>query len=218
MKPLYEDLSSTQGQWYDKTGWVIFWLIFMTPLGLYGLARSKKLLDSEKLFICLVFVSIVSLLIYQRYRESDNSGYAGAKKWYYLESLGETPADITYFAQIESSNLIEFAHEYPGTSDFILSVRKKDATDIVLIECRNCQFLHNKGRTTYIEAVLDGGNSEKYSISPAAEGVTEAILFNSPKQFISNLKKANQLTLTAEFEKNGLKEIKFNVSGLKWNR
>jgi len=49
-------------RWYDKTFWLVFWMIAFYPIGIYGILRSRAVSKSGKIFVivCLVVLMIAS--------------------------------------------------------------------------------------------------------------------------------------------------------------
>jgi hypothetical protein len=54
-----EATGSRERKWYDKTFWLIFWLILFWPVGIYGLFKSRTVATGWKFGIAALWILFV---------------------------------------------------------------------------------------------------------------------------------------------------------------
>lgn len=235
MEPLYKQVKNYPDKWYNKTGWVIFWMIFFLPVGAYGLWNSDKLSISEKAGLCVGYLFLLVIALSDngpKYPTASNNTFEqpalSAPKydpptddlsvnWSYSENQDRMSGVKTRFASIQSDERLKFDFPYNGGTTFTLSLRHSKEGDDVILQCDKCQFIHSYAGDNSIQVKFDQGSPETYSFSDATDGSSDLIFIQSTSRFINKLKKSNHILIGAEFYQSGTRYIDFSVKGLDWN-
>jgi hypothetical protein len=136
--------------------------------------------------------------------------------WQYSEEEDKMTSKKTFFANILSPTKLNFDFPYEGSSASII-LRKKRGELNVILQVSKGQFKGyvNDGQT--IKARFDKGVVQSYSCSEASDNSSNVLFINSANKFLKNLKNYHKLVIEAEFYQEGVQQIEFDISNLKWN-
>lgn len=123
--------------------------------------------------------------------------------------------DKTHFAKIVSNDVLNFAFPYQGGSVATLILRKEGKKMDIMFSVRPSQFVTRYDGST-IRLRFDEEKPRNYSVSEAADGSNDILFINNTTDVIKKLKAAKKLVIEAEFYQEGLRQVEFNVEGLKW--
>lgn len=137
-----------------------------------------------------------------------------SSKWTYSENEDKMTSKKTYFAMIDSPTDLNFSFPYEGSSAGITLRKKRGDTDIIL-QVTKGQFVTPYDGTT-IRARFDEEPAGTYSCSEPSDHSSNVLFIQNENKFITKLKKHKKLIIEAEFYHEGLKQIEFDISGLKW--
>ena len=92
---------SDKKQWYEKRTWVVIWLIFCLPIGLFGLIKNHKFKARTKWILGTIFVLIFASLVngsinsvLKLEREAKEAGYQSYLAYSEAKELGiESPEE-----------------------------------------------------------------------------------------------------------------------------
>lgn len=236
---------TVDNKWYHKIWLVSLLVVFLPPVGFYGLYKMDNWPASVRWIILVAYLGIMvaaskepsisdkQSLSSESYpkgvspektidvnRDSSHTDvdsiFANLSNWVYNEYIDRMTSKKRYVALVQSENKIDFDFPYNGGSTFTLFVRKEGGENNVFLRCDKCQFIHRYGQANTIKAKFDDGSPVSYSFSEAADGSSDIIFINSANAFIGRLKKAKHLLIGAEFYQEGTKYIDFEVENLKW--
>jgi len=137
-------------------------------------------------------------------------------KWSYSEDEDKITSKKTYIAHLVSPTELNFDFPYRDAYP-MLTIRKKRGETDVIIRVSEGQFKVSSMDGTKIKARFDKEVAETYSCSGASDGSSEVIFINNVTRFVKNLKAHKKLIIEAEFYSEGLKQIEYDISDLKWN-
>jgi hypothetical protein len=135
--------------------------------------------------------------------------------WSYRESEDGMDGSKRYFANITSTNKIQFQFPYnvKGGSSFELTVRNMKNKNEVLLKAEKGHFMGKTCRVKFDDTIVNYGTSGTSDLSSGL------IFFDNPKKFIGSLKTAKKLNIECEFFQEGNRIIEFDdVQGLEWDR
>ena len=136
--------------------------------------------------------------------------------WTYSQNEDKMTSGVSYFAEAQAKELLQFEFPYDGGSTATLMIRNKEGDNDVMLNVSKGQFItHYDGST--IRARFDNDSPVRYNISEPSDGSSDLVFINAEKDFISKLKKAKKLILEAEFYNAGLRQMEFDVSDFKWD-
>lgn len=136
--------------------------------------------------------------------------------WSYSDKADKMNGTV-YVAELTANNLLEFDFPHNGRSSANFTIRKKNGQTDVFLEVSKGQFMANVVDGGMVRIKFDNKNPVTYSILSPSDGSTEYILFNSTSSLIRKVKKSKRMIIESEFYQSGLKQMEFNVAGLKWN-
>lgn len=128
------------------------------------------------------------------------------------DKMGET----TKLAEVQSPDILEFSSPYSGGSISTLVVRKSNSGTDIFYTISNGQIVS--------ASVVDGGNvrvkfddkkPEFIDANMASDGSSDIIFLHPEEELLKDIRGAKKMVLEVEFYQNGIKQIEFDVSGLK---
>jgi len=143
------------------------------------------------------------------------------KGWVYSTDEDKMDGTKSYFANLISTNMIEFKF-MNAKSWFRLLLRnknKKNEVMLIMTEEIAGQFMPSLFSNETCRVKFDNAPPVNFGYnSNTSDGSSHVIFFLNPQKFITNLKTAEKLMIECEFYQEGKKIIEFNVKGLEWNR
>ncbi len=135
--------------------------------------------------------------------------------WQYRNDVDKM-GDNYRFAEVQSSDILEFGSPYSGGSVSTLVVRKKGSDISIMYSISNGQIVSaNVVDGGSVRVRFDNEEPRSYSISTSSDGSSDVFFFDSEEILLKKIKKANKMVLEVEFYREGLRQIEFNVEGLK---
>jgi len=136
-------------------------------------------------------------------------------KWSYSQDADQMRGTITKYAVLQSSNELSFGFPYHG-GNATLHLRHSPKDGMRVLLSVDGQFLCNSFSNTTVSVKFDSGPIRKFGCTDTAEGTTGVVFINSEKRFVDLLKKAQFVTIEADFFQSGPQQMTFNVAGLNW--
>jgi len=138
-------------------------------------------------------------------------------KWSYSEDKDQMRGDVTKYATVTSDNEVDLDFPY-GSVNGAITVRKraKDGLNIMFSVDKGQILCHNFGDDSYISAKFDEGAVKRYRCTGTSDGSSETAFITNESAFLTNLKKAKQTVIEAEFFQKGNQQFSFQTAGLKW--
>jgi len=140
-----------------------------------------------------------------------------SKIWTYLADTDKMTSKLTYQAIVNSSNKLNFDAPYDGGSTAATIIRNKGGKNEVMVSIDKGQFICDVSDGCAINIRFDNNPATKFIASEPSDGSSTLLFIEAPKKFIDNVKKAKKMIVQAEFYQSGLREMEFNVDGLKWD-
>jgi hypothetical protein len=140
-----------------------------------------------------------------------------SKIWTYLADTDKMTSKLTYQASVNSLNKINFDAPYDGGSTASVIIRNKAGKNEVMLSIDKGQFICDVSDGCAINIRFDNDPAIKFVGSEPSDGSSTLLFIEAPKKFIADVKKAKKMIVQAEFYQSGLKDMEFNVDGLKWD-
>jgi len=140
-----------------------------------------------------------------------------SKIWTYLADTDKMTSKLTYQATVTSLNKLNFDAPYEGGSTAAAIIRNKAGKNEIILSIDKGQFICDVSDGCAINVRFDNDPAIKFQGSEPSDGSSTVLFIEAPKKFIADVKKAKKMIVQAEFYESGLKEMEFNVDGLKWD-
>lgn len=119
-----------------------------------------------------------------------------------------------FLFEIVANDLLEFGFPYSGGSVATFTIRKKNNSYDAYLSISKGQFVTDlNGGSVNIK--FDNQNPKQYSSSIPSDYSQNIIFINSSKTIISKVKQCKTMLIETEFYQEGLRQIEFDVRGLK---
>jgi hypothetical protein len=187
------------------------WIIIVIILGAFvintirNISANDSTIESQKSFVD----SMVN---------ADNSSPVNtpSSTWSYRTDSDKMDGSKSFFAQLYSTNQLEFAFPYNGGSSGVITIRKRNGKNEVILDITKGQFLDNISDDRYVRMKFDSQKLFSVSYSGTTDYRSTEIFLNSPSLIISKLKKSKKLLLDIEFYEAGRQQFEFDVANLVW--
>lgn len=139
-----------------------------------------------------------------------------APKWQYIEQPDKMRGSILKVALVESENVAVFNFPYHGGSHMSLGLRKSPRSgSSVMLSIDPGQFVCSWDDCS-VQVKFDGGKVESVGVSRSADGSHDLLFIDGHSRFVAKLKKAQTVTVEADFFQSGPRQFEFDVAGLVW--
>lgn len=119
------------------------------------------------------------------------------------------------FAEVESTNTLEFGFPYGGVQHGRLTIRKKSGHGMeVYVRIEQGQFMCGVEDCT-VNVRFDEGPIRHFTAVPPSDNSTTVLFIEDATDFIAALRKAKNVTIEATFYQEGSQGLEFNVEGFK---
>jgi len=137
-------------------------------------------------------------------------------EWAYGEKIDQMSSTPIYLAQVISGTVLNFEFPYDGGASAYLTIRNKDGLNKAYLEISKGQFLiHSSAKMWKLR--FDQDETDYYLFNPTSSGNSRIAFVSRAAEFISKVKKHKRLFIEAEFYQEGLRQIEFDISNLKWD-
>lgn len=138
------------------------------------------------------------------------------RNWHYRSEEDKITSDTVYHAYVEANEKLYFEFPYDGGSVVTLMIREKNNDADIILRVSKGQFIPNiTGGSLMVRFGKD--KAKKYPTSMSSDYSSDVIFINNEREFVKNLKTHETVIIETEFYQAGLKQIEFNIDGLKWD-
>lgn len=191
---------------------------------------ENKKSNSSNLFWTVITIIIIALIVKcssSNDRQAGNSEnslidssaiitdtlMSAKHSWEYFDEQDKMTSEIKYYATIEANDLLYFDSPYDGGSTASFIVRHKDGYGNAFLKISKGQFIIHTD--TKFRIRFDDEKPNRYSVSNPSDGSSDVVFFRY-YQLIDKIKKHKKMIVEAEFYREGMRPIEFNIEGLKW--
>lgn len=135
--------------------------------------------------------------------------------WEYSESEDKMTGVIKKYAVNTSTNKLNFEFPYDGGSSATITLRKNNKSLDVLLKISKGQFITSYSGGT-IRVKFGESQPTKFKYALPSDGSSDILFIEPANKFVNELKKSNNVIIEAEFYNEGLRQMEFNVTNLKW--
>lgn len=139
--------------------------------------------------------------------------------WHYTSSKDEMRGSTMLAASTISLNKVDFGFPYQGGSELILSLRKIDNNEDVIVTISEGQILCSL-RSCEIAFKFDDGPVESISMVEPDNYSSKTLFVKNDEtrsSLIKKLKSGQKLIIEVPFYKEGREQFTFDISKLNWN-
>ena len=144
---------------------------------------------------------------------------AQADNWTYnVDSSDMMNKYVVYTATCEGLNQLQLKSPYDGGSTMSIILRNgfKGKGNDVMITIDKGQFMGSITGDESIKVKFDDEAPKTFSYVDPADASSGIIFITNAKGFINELKKSKQVIIELTIFDNGVQQVKFNTSNLKW--
>nr|DAY55033.1 MAG TPA: type VI secretion protein [Caudoviricetes sp.] len=179
----------------------------------------KKLLKVLGIiFLVLIVMGIIGAFLPDdesaKTSESPTTEVASKSKWTYSEKTDEMDNSKIQYAQLTSTNKLEFEFPYDGGSTFTFWIRKTNGKYELLLTVDKGQFISNLLDNEKLRIKFDDGEAFKWNYADANDGRADVIFPTYSDEFLGMLKKSKTMLIEAPFAFAGRQVIRFNTENL----
>ena len=127
-------------------------------------------------------------------------------------------AEKSFYASVTANNTLYFDFPYNGGASCELTLRYKGGENNVYMKVSKGQFMPNVLDDRRIRVKFDDEKPITFGYSMPSDASSNLIFINSERKFIDKLKKSKKVVIEAEFFNEGLRQLEYTTSGLKWDR
>lgn len=140
------------------------------------------------------------------------------QNWVYNSSKDEMRGTESYYAKTLSLNSVDFDFPYNGGSKLLLTVRKNNEGNDVILRISKGQILCGLDGCDVAFKFDDGSVQSISMVEP--DNHSSEVLFvrydNTEEKIINHLKNSKNLVVEVPFYQEGRKQFTFDVSNLNW--
>jgi len=120
------------------------------------------------------------------------------------------------FAEVVSTNTLDFGFPYQGSQHGTLTIRKsaRSGTE-VMISIERGQFLCGVDECA-VNVRFDDGPIQEFSAGEPSDHSTTVLFIEGQTRFTAHLRRAKTLRVEATFYQEGSQTLEFNVEGFSW--
>lgn len=136
--------------------------------------------------------------------------------WIYEEKPDAMTSGTSYYAAVRANELLIFKPPYDGGSLATLVLRNKSGITNAYLTVDKGQMLIRSYESSSHRVRFDNHPAEWYRFSAPSSGSTTLAFIGNSYDFIEKAKKSKKVLIELEFYQDGLREMEFNISDLKW--
>lgn len=135
-------------------------------------------------------------------------------QWNYSQNDDDMGKGTSYFAQLTSSNTVDFDFPYSGEQHASLMLRSHPRYGKnVIFRIEKGQVLCHSYDSCTVLVRFDDDEAIKFSASSAADNSSETIFLNNYSKFVEKVKKAKLVRISVNIYQQGAPVFDFDVSG-----
>lgn len=137
--------------------------------------------------------------------------------WEYSQDKDEMRGTTTYYANVDSSNELQFGFPYEG-GHATLHLRQRPQDGLNVIVTIAGQFTCASYMDGHVSVKFDDGPIQRFGCAEPSDGGTGTLFILGAKRFVDDLKKSRRVVIEADFYQNGGQQMDFDTQGLQWPR
>lgn len=138
--------------------------------------------------------------------------------WVYDEEKDEMRNGATSrYAELAAEDVVDLDFPYGQQRGQILIRQSAKFGFDILVGVPSGQIICRSYRDGHINVKFDDGEIRRFGCSEASDGTSNMVFVDGANGFLKQLKKANKVIIEAEFYRNGMQQMTFRTSGLKWD-
>lgn len=136
------------------------------------------------------------------------------KQWTYDVSEDKMDGGTTYFANVYSTNAVNFDFPYSGLQNAKLTLRAgyRQAKDVIF-SIRKGQILCPSYQDCTVLVRFDDEKPVNYAAAAPADNSSDTIFFRNYEKFLGKLQKAKRVRIAVDIFQEGAPVFEFDVSG-----
>jgi hypothetical protein len=138
-----------------------------------------------------------------------------SETWTYYVDQDAMRGSKTNYSEIESNNLLYFSPPYEGGGRGTLTIRRTNGGSDILLRISKGQFICNPFSNNEISAKFDEGGIQHFHCATSSDGDTSVVFVTPERRFLSELKRSSRLVIEVTFFQEGMRQLTFNIRGLK---
>lgn len=132
--------------------------------------------------------------------------------WYYFTNEDKMSGDMVYFANVHSSNTVDFAFPYNGVQTASLTLTSDSRPKkSVMFSIEKGQILCQSYQDCLVQVRFDDNPPGYYKAVGSSDQSTTTIHFRDGDKFFKELQKAKRLRIAAEMYQEGSPVFEFDV-------
>jgi hypothetical protein len=141
---------------------------------------------------------------------------ADPSAWGYEIDTDKMTSKLSYFAAINATNKLQFGAPYEGGSTATVTIRNKAKKNEIILTIDKGQFICDVSDGCAIKVRFDSDPAISFEGSEPSDYSSTTLFIHPEPKFIAHAKTAKKMIVEAEFYQEGMQDMEFNVSGLKW--
>lgn len=141
-----------------------------------------------------------------------------AENWEYDSDTDKMTSTVVYFASLNADRDMQLKFPYQGGSMPSINIRYKNGVPSAYLHITKGQLIAaHAGQDGEIRVRFDQEPADTYEVSGAADYSPNYLFINHASYFIKKLKTCKHLIVETEVYDNGIRQMEFNTSNLKWD-
>lgn len=139
-------------------------------------------------------------------------------KWQFSEEIDKMEGTTTYFAELPSTNKINFKFPYKGGSTLSINLRNKGAGNEVFLYLDKGQIMPSLMGEKSMKFKFDDENTIMYSYTTATGASNNYVFMAKEKEIINKLMKSKKVMIELEIFNEGMNVFEYDSEGLVWDK
>ena len=146
-----------------------------------------------------------------------NHRVAISRSWVYTQDTDKMSPGTDYFAAVAANNALSFKDPSDSDASAILTIRHLSGKNRLTLTVTKGRFLNTDANGEHVRIKFDNGNPAKYACDPGLDGNQDMLYIHPANNLIARLRNTKRLIIEANFLTDGLQQMTFDVTGLKWD-
>lgn len=135
--------------------------------------------------------------------------------WEYSETEDKMSGIIKKYAVNTSTNKLNFEFPYDGGSSATITLRKNGKSVDIILRISKGQFKTDFSGGT-LRVKFDENKPLNFKYALPSDGSSDILFIEPANKFIKEIAKSKNIIIEAEFFQEGIRQMEFNVTNLKW--
>lgn len=178
------------------------------PIAVFSACTSPAVKTSNEK---LSDTTVAGLLI----ESKESAPVENSVKWEYREKEDPLDNTKTTFADLSADSTLVFDFPY-NESSFHLTVRKKNGSTDIIIQCSSCQFLDGTFDDKTYRVKFDDEPPFRVGTTGSSSGNSDVVFLESVQKLLKKMKTAKRMIIEPDFYGSGRRPLYFTVEGFQW--